>query len=271
MSNNDSRDKPVDLDALDALAAAATGDVNHCPCSACGVAHALRNAYPALSAELRAARVAKERRFPIMGGPSIPWSLIAPHERQAQANHDQSLETLAARGGLSPIEAVAVLHDRPCPGHAERLAAGKAAPARLAAIVAAGSAGALDALRAADRERIAAMEAALRKHGRHISAAPPDDLGQPWLYEGSCSSYLAGHVDRPCPCDCGLADALASGTQALDAVKAEAVKPWREALFGMRRYVAEFADGPYGESLRFDAAADLARIDRLLADAPEGK
>lgn len=42
---------------------------------------------------------------------SIPWELIAPHERQALRNHDQNLETLASRGGLSPCEAVAILED----------------------------------------------------------------------------------------------------------------------------------------------------------------
>jgi hypothetical protein len=50
--------------------------------------------------------------FPIQGGPAIPWSVIAPHELQAQRNHDQSLQRLAERGGLSPCEAVAVLEGR---------------------------------------------------------------------------------------------------------------------------------------------------------------
>lgn len=54
------------------------------------------------------------RRFPIQGGPAIPWVLLAPHERQARSNHGgQSLERLADRGGLSPCEALAVLEDRP--------------------------------------------------------------------------------------------------------------------------------------------------------------
>lgn len=44
--------------------------------------------------------------------PSIPWSLIAPHEAQAQRNHDQSLKRLAERGGLSPGEALCTLGDR---------------------------------------------------------------------------------------------------------------------------------------------------------------
>jgi hypothetical protein len=56
----------------------------------------------------------QERRFPIQGGPSIPWTMIAPYEDQAQRNHSQSLERLAERGGLSPFEAVRVLQCRSC-------------------------------------------------------------------------------------------------------------------------------------------------------------
>jgi hypothetical protein len=44
---------------------------------------------------------------------SVPWKVVAPHERQAQINHDQSLETLASRGGLTLCELAAVLEDRP--------------------------------------------------------------------------------------------------------------------------------------------------------------
>ena len=43
---------------------------------------------------------------------SIPWAMIAPHERQALRNHDQTLKRLAERGGLSPREAVCVLEGR---------------------------------------------------------------------------------------------------------------------------------------------------------------
>jgi hypothetical protein len=50
-------------------------------------------------------------RFPIINGPSIPWEVIEPHERQAQSNHDQTLRRLAERGGLSPAEAWFVLND----------------------------------------------------------------------------------------------------------------------------------------------------------------
>ena len=50
--------------------------------------------------------------FPIMAGldrqpMTIPWAMIAPHERQADLNHDQSLERLAQRGGLNACEALA--------------------------------------------------------------------------------------------------------------------------------------------------------------------
>lgn len=63
-----------------------------------------------------------ERLFRIMGDSSgyppkrppfgIPWGMIAPHEAQALANHDQSLETLDRRGGLDVCEAIAVLTDQ---------------------------------------------------------------------------------------------------------------------------------------------------------------
>lgn len=43
---------------------------------------------------------------------SMPWSMIAPHERQAQRNHSQTLKRLAERGGLSACEALAILDDR---------------------------------------------------------------------------------------------------------------------------------------------------------------
>jgi hypothetical protein len=43
----------------------------------------------------------------------FPWAIIAPHERQAQKNHSQTLARLAERGGLSACEAIAVLTDQP--------------------------------------------------------------------------------------------------------------------------------------------------------------
>lgn len=50
-----------------------------------------------------------ERRFPIQRGPSVPWSVMEPHESMAQANHYQSIQRLSERGGLSPGEAWCVV------------------------------------------------------------------------------------------------------------------------------------------------------------------
>lgn len=43
---------------------------------------------------------------------SIPWEAIAPYEGQAKINHDQSLQRLAERGGLSAGEALMVMTGR---------------------------------------------------------------------------------------------------------------------------------------------------------------
>lgn len=62
-----------------------------------------------------------DRQFPIMVGylgtpgpcpSSIPWEAIAPYDGQARVNHQQSLEHLASRGGLSPMEAFLVMTGR---------------------------------------------------------------------------------------------------------------------------------------------------------------
>jgi len=39
----------------------------------------------------------------------VPWGFIEPHREQAYKNHHQTLETLASRGGLDPIEMLAVV------------------------------------------------------------------------------------------------------------------------------------------------------------------
>lgn len=54
------------------------------------------------------------RRFHIMNAPtltSIPWSLIEPHQDRAWKNHQQSLDRLDERGGLSACEALCVIED----------------------------------------------------------------------------------------------------------------------------------------------------------------
>ena len=68
-----------------------------------------------------------ERQFPVIQDPhdtkilkdplrSIPWGLIAPHERQALINHcGQDLKTLASRGGCGLVEIYYILHDKKFP------------------------------------------------------------------------------------------------------------------------------------------------------------
>jgi hypothetical protein len=60
------------------------------------------------------------RRFPVLRShlrglecpASVPWALVEPHAARARLNHDQSLERLAERGGLSPAELWCVVNDR---------------------------------------------------------------------------------------------------------------------------------------------------------------
>ena len=59
--------------------------------------------------------VTDDRRFPVQSEQvhSVPWLLVATHEAQAMANHGQSLERLAERGGLGPDELWCVVHNQP--------------------------------------------------------------------------------------------------------------------------------------------------------------
>lgn len=41
-----------------------------------------------------------------------PQALIGPHEAQAMTNHQQTLDELAARGGLHVTEVIAIIEDR---------------------------------------------------------------------------------------------------------------------------------------------------------------
>jgi hypothetical protein len=64
-----------------------------------------------------------ERRFPVLFGSreqhlmaelprSVPWSVLAGHEDQAQQNHSQTLERLAERGGLGWDEMWCIVHGK---------------------------------------------------------------------------------------------------------------------------------------------------------------
>jgi hypothetical protein len=44
---------------------------------------------------------------------TVPWDFVRPYEARAQKNHDQTLEVLAARGGMSECELIALAEDRP--------------------------------------------------------------------------------------------------------------------------------------------------------------
>lgn len=72
-----------------------------------------RQAIPALIKLVRDLQAQIPRnRFPVQGGPSVPWEFVAPHERQAIVNHEQTLRRLAQRGGLSPKELWCVVHSK---------------------------------------------------------------------------------------------------------------------------------------------------------------
>lgn len=65
-----------------------------------------------------------ERMFPVLDGGhhaeyrrlgmprEVPWRLLAPHEEQAKRNHNQTLERLAERGGLGPVEMRAIVEGK---------------------------------------------------------------------------------------------------------------------------------------------------------------
>ncbi len=53
------------------------------------------------------------KRFEMLGCPrQVPYRMLALHEPQAWRNHNQTIQRLNDRGGLSPCEMVAILNDR---------------------------------------------------------------------------------------------------------------------------------------------------------------
>lgn len=56
----------------------------------------------------------RERMFPVHRDDDgifrqVPWRLLAPHYEWAERNHQQTLQRLAERGGLSLCEMVAII------------------------------------------------------------------------------------------------------------------------------------------------------------------
>lgn len=62
---------------------------------------------------------AQRKMYPVLGDLGakqkeyIPWDVLTPHEDRACRNHGQTLEELAARGGLAWSEIVCILLDKP--------------------------------------------------------------------------------------------------------------------------------------------------------------
>jgi hypothetical protein len=50
----------------------------------------------------------------------VPYDLVKRHEKQAMANHGQTVDRLAERGGLSWLELLMVLTDKPLYGEYAR-------------------------------------------------------------------------------------------------------------------------------------------------------
>jgi hypothetical protein len=73
--------------------------------------------YPILQGQTEEAYAARRNGTPYPR--SVPWDLVKDHEKQAQHNHSQSLERLAQRGGLSPMELWCVVHDKDFYDHGE--------------------------------------------------------------------------------------------------------------------------------------------------------
>jgi len=76
-----------------------------------------------------------ERRFPVIVGQSgvprsvrdgwprsVPWSFAEKFRDQAEANHDQTLEVLASRGGLGPDEMWLAAHGQGLFRHRQTIA-----------------------------------------------------------------------------------------------------------------------------------------------------
>ena len=69
----------------------------------------MAGSYPILQGQTDEAYEARRKHTPYPR--SVPWDLVKDHDDQAQTNHSQTLEHLASRGGLSPMELWCVVHD----------------------------------------------------------------------------------------------------------------------------------------------------------------
>ena len=69
--------------------------------------------------EVRMAKYRPKREFPVLYSGkrtwrrTVPWEILSAHKDRAEENHSQTLEELARRGGLDPLEMLAIIIDKP--------------------------------------------------------------------------------------------------------------------------------------------------------------
>jgi hypothetical protein len=214
----------------------------------CGWAEDAHAAFPALlSMARRAAKAEGElatlraRRFPELCGTgprSVPWSMVEPFELQAQDNHQQSLQRLAERGGLSPAELMAVLRGEQW--HKRQFLTDEDAAVELARLTKEHESE-RDTLRAELSEALATIESMkpvidqLLTKSVHADAADLD------------VAYLRAELDRVTKeRDAGLATLIRWGQFDGDHHKAWAIDQAVRELTG-ERYEATIADACAGE------------------------
>jgi hypothetical protein len=96
-------------------------------CPACKIAHLFDKRWifngnrdlPSFTPSMLAKTHLQHKKFPVLRGGHkktipealdyVPWPMLQPHEKHAEKNHQQTLQVLASRGGLSPQEIVAIM------------------------------------------------------------------------------------------------------------------------------------------------------------------
>lgn len=56
-------------------------------------------------------KTVKRGETELIGPDAIPMDMLRPHEKRAKSTHGQTLDRLKERGGLGPIEALAIIED----------------------------------------------------------------------------------------------------------------------------------------------------------------
>ncbi|MEO3387364.1 hypothetical protein [Mesorhizobium sp. CAU 1741] len=156
-----------------------------------------RDALAALS-DGEAVEPVARKTFPILnsGGARIDYQLVADHGKQARANHFQSVDRLAERGGLSWCELYAVLHNakwRKMDTNEAMLSCRALETRYLAAL-----ASPPDQSDAALRERVAELERALAVAVDRIMETEPGDSRAVSPLAVSLAAVSCGVADDAC-------------------------------------------------------------------------